>query len=333
MACLDLQRTRFSALDLLAGLDPLAACSDREALLRQVPRPREPKRLAAIDQAQGPLEKIRLLQLAGRPRETAPLLEQQRARVELADWGPLIAAFLASEGLQRIREDQPAQGHRLFKRAFTTAISIGDDSLARATLGDYHEAQAAAAELLLGHHAEAVAQLDRGERYWARALGPDHLNFLEARSLRGVIARDTGDLASARAAFEHVLAVKRENVGPDGEQTLATELELGLTLAALGELEQALVLAKRVLEQRLRRVAPDHSSIGATLVSLATIEGRAGELEQAHAHAREAEAMLRAVHDPTHPKLAALLELRATLEPDRGDLDKVTDKVTGKVTD
>jgi eukaryotic-like serine/threonine-protein kinase len=421
MACLELQRSHFTAfvdtmaqadqtmatraVDLFAGLDTLARCSDRAALMQQVPLPTEPERVAAIQTAEASLEKIRLFQLAGRPRDAAILLDQQQTLVELADWGPLTAVFLAAQAWQRIREDRPAEGKRLLKRAFATAISVGDDSLARAiarrvaaagkdepeqaveslewldlatalatregsddsvlaqlalvrsqifvTLGDYEQAQDAAAEglerltraepegmtvgsalyqlgvgeLALGHHAKARAYLDRAEQVWSRELGPEHLNVLAGHTLGGQIARETGDLAGARATFEAVLAVKRRNLGPDAGETLNSELELARTLAGLaegpgaGELELALALAEHVLTQRRIKLAPRHSSIGAALISLAAIERRAGELELAHAHAIEAEQILRAVYDPSHPKLTAMFEVRAEIQRDRGELE------------
>jgi eukaryotic-like serine/threonine-protein kinase len=414
MACLDLHRSRFAAfvdtmaaadpamaaraLDLVGELDSLAACSDRAALMRQVPMPPEPERVAAIQAAQSGLEQVRLLQLAGRPRVAAGLLDQQRAGIELADWAPLTAMFLAAEGWQLLREDRPVEAERVLKRAFATALSAGDDSLARAmarrlaaagkdsperardslewlelgtalairegsdddvlaqlalvrsqtlvTLGDYSGAlaaaeeglerleraepegtsigsalyQIAATEALLGHRADALGHLAPAEQAWARALGPDHLNFLAARTLRGQLAREAGELAEARAQFEYVLAIKRENLGADSGETLTTELELARTLAQLGELEPALALAEHVVERRRSKLAPQDSLIGAALIELAAIELAAiglhdrGQLESALEHAREAERLLQAAYDPDHPKLLEVERIRTAIE-------------------
>ena len=411
MACLDLRRSQLTALvdtmatadqdmagrglELLGALDPLAPCSDRATLLRQVPLPREPERVAAIQAAQSGLEQVRLLQLAGRPRSAASLLAEQRPLVEAADHGPLTAIYLAAEGWQMLREDRPAEAERLLRRAFNTAISIGDDSLARAiarrmaaagkdeperardsldwlelaaalairegsddsvlaqlalvrsqilvSLGDHEGARTAAEEALerltraepegtsigsahyqlaiteveLGDRAAALADLDHAEHAWGRELSPDHQNFLAARSLRGRIARDTGDLATARASFEAVLAIKRQNYGPDGGETLTTELELAHTLAALDEpaaLERALALARHVVEQRRQKLAAKSSRIGEAVLELAVIELRAGQLEPAAEHLAEAEAILRAAFDHDHPRLAALAHVRDELE-------------------
>jgi tetratricopeptide (TPR) repeat protein len=418
MTCLDLARSRFTAfvdtmaqadqamaskaLELLGELGSLESCSDRAALLRQVPLPSEPERVALVHQAQSMLEQVRLLQLAGRPREAAKLLDQQRSVVERADWGPLTAVFQAAEGWQLQREDRAAEGERLLKRAFATAISVGDDSLARAiarrvaasgkddpthageslewldlatalairegsddavlaqlalvrgqiliTLGDYEHAQQAAAEglerlsraepegtavgtahyqlavgdVLLGRYSTALTHLDRAEEAWSRQLGPDHLNFLSARTQRGQIAREAGELGAAREAFEHVLAVKRENYGLDSGEVLTIELALARTLAELGEAEQALTLAQHVVAQRRSKLAPQHSLVGQALLGLATVEWRAGELEQAHVHAIEAEQILRAIHDSTHPNLVEVLWIRGELERERGELDAST---------
>ena len=48
------------------------------------------------------------------------------------DPGPLTAIFLAAEGWQMLREDRPVEAERQLERAFATAISVGEDSLARA---------------------------------------------------------------------------------------------------------------------------------------------------------------------------------------------------------
>jgi tetratricopeptide (TPR) repeat protein len=411
MACLELRRSQFTAfvdtmaaadqdmaarsLNLLGELDTLTACSDRAALLRQVPLPSEPERVAAIQTAQSGLEQVRFLQLAGRPRQAAGLLEQQRALVEQADYGPLTVVFLAAEAWQMLREDRPVEAKRVLKRAFATAIAIGDDDLARAiarriaasgkdeperaqeslewldlatalairegsdddvlaqlalvrsqilvTLGDYEGAQAAAAEglerltraepegtsvgtahyqlaigdALLGRRTAALEHLDRAEQAWSRALDPEHLNFLSARRLRGRIARETGDLVSARAQFEQVLAIKRENFGPDSGEALTTELELARTLSEIDQpepLAEALTLARHVLEQRQRKLAPQHSQVGYALLELAAIELRAGEIEPAQMHVHEAETILRAVLEPNHPDLAALVQTRGDIE-------------------
>lgn len=411
MACLDQRRSQLTAFvdtmatadedmagrapTLLAALDPLATCSDRATLLRQVPLPREPERIVLIQAAQSGLEQVRLLQLAGRPRSAASLLAEQRPRVEQADWAPLTAVYLAAEGWQMLREDRPAEAERLLHRAFTTAISIGDDSLARAiarrvaaagkdeperardsldwlelaaalairegsddsvlaqlamvrsqilgTLGDHEGARAAAEEgverlsraepegtsigtahyqlavieVELGHRAEALVQLDEAERAWAGKLADDHQNFLAARALRGRVARETGDLATARAHFEAVLAVQRQHYGPDGGETLTTELELARTLAATGEAEalaQAGALGRHVVEQRQRKLAGKSSRIGEALLELAVIEVRAGELAAAAEHLAEAEAIVTAVYDAAHPRVAAVAEARAALE-------------------
>jgi tetratricopeptide (TPR) repeat protein len=416
MACLDLRRSQFTAfvdtmaqadenmaahsLGLLGELATLAACSDRTALQRQVPMPEEPERVAAIQAAQSGLEQVRILQLAGRPRQAAAILEQQREMVERADWGPVTAVYQAAEGWQMLREDRPAEAQRMLKRAFATAISVGDDSLARAlarrvaasgkdeperapeslewlelatalairegsnddvlaqlalvrsqihvTLGEYQAAQEAATEALerliraepegtsvgtahfhlavsevfLGHHTVALERLDRAELAWSRALEPDHLNFLSARTLRGRIAREAGQLARARVLFEQVLAIKRENFGPDSGESLASELELARTLAEIGEpeaLAEALVLARHALAQRSTKLSAQHSQVGHALLELAAIELRAGELESADLHVREAEAILRAVHEPNHPELVRLLQIRGELERERGD--------------
>ncbi|HVI00563.1 MAG TPA: tetratricopeptide repeat protein, partial [Enhygromyxa sp.] len=408
MACLATRRSHFTAfvdtmiaadqamaarsLELAQELGDLAACSDREALDRQVPLPAEPERVAAIEAAQSALEQVRLLQLAGRPRPAAELLEQQRALVELADWGPLTAIFLAAEAWQLQREDRPVEAERLLKRAFATAISVGEDSLARAiarrvaasgkddperaqesfewlelatalairegsddavlaqlalvrsqilvTLGDYAAAQEAAAEALerlsraepegtavgtahyqiavseahLGRRTQALSHLERAEQAWSRELAPDHFNFLAARSMRGQLAREAGDLATARAELEHVLAIKRENLGPESGETVTTELELARTLAQLGDHDQALALARHALTQRRSKLAPQHSLIGHALLVLAEIERQAGQLEAALEHVVEAEQILRAVHEPTHPDLASVSQTRAAIE-------------------
>jgi tetratricopeptide (TPR) repeat protein len=366
MTCLDLQRAKFSAfvdtmaqvdaamattaIELLGELGSLDGCSDRAALMRQVPLPSEPERVDAIHEAQSLLEQVRLLQLAGRPRDAAKLLEQSRTLVEDADWGPLTAVFLAAEGWQLQREDRAAEAERVLKRAFATALSVGDDSLARAiarrvaasgkddparadesldwldlaaalairegsndavlaqlalvrsqilvTLGEYEQAQQSAVEGLellmraepqgtsvgsahyqlavgdvaLGNHASALAHLDQAEQAWSRELGPDHANFLAARLLRGMIARDTGDLDAARQAYESVLAIKRENYGLDSGEVLSIEIELARTLALLGEREQALDLARHVLEQRSSKLPPEHRD-------MLEVQGLLAELE------------------------------------------------------
>jgi tetratricopeptide (TPR) repeat protein len=346
------------------------------------------------------LEQVRLLQLAGSPKAAGELLEDQRALVEQANWGPLTAVFLSAEAWQAIDLDRPAEGERLLKRAFATAIAAGDDSLARAlarriaaawkneptraheslewlelatalairegsqeqvlaqlalvrsetlaTLGRLDEAQDAALEaydrlaradpdgmaigralyvLALGEfhrgrHAEAAAYLDRCVVIWSREFAPEHNNMIAALGLRGAIAGGQGDFAAARAAFEQVVAVKRESYGPDSSETLDAELELARVLVEFDELDGARTLIEHVVEQRRSKLGPDHSGVGESLTVLAAIERNAGNLELAWQHVVEAERILHSGSAPEHPGLVAALLVRGQIEADRHEYDE-----------
>jgi tetratricopeptide (TPR) repeat protein/predicted Ser/Thr protein kinase len=324
MACLELRRSHFTAfvdtmiaadqamaaraLELVGELGDLAACSDRAALMRQVPLPPEPERVAAIQQAQSALEQVRLFQLAGRPRAAATLLEQQRALVEQADWGPLTAIFQAAEGWQLLREDRPAEAERQLKRAFATAISVGEDSLARAIA----RRVAASGKDDPQRARESFEWLELATALAIRE-GSNDAVLAQLALVRSQILVTLGDYPGAQEAATEALERLTE-AEPEGTAIGSAHYQLAVGEALLGRRAEALAHLDRAEQAWAREYAPDHSNFLAASMLRGSLARAAGELAQARAELERVLAIKRENYGPEGSEtLSAELELARTL--------------------
>jgi tetratricopeptide (TPR) repeat protein/predicted Ser/Thr protein kinase len=373
MACLDRRRSSFAAfvdtlaeadsavasraVDLLGELGGLDTCSDRAALMQQVPLPDDPERVALILEGESQLEQVRLMQLAGSPRAAGELLEKQGTLVEKADWGPLTAVFLSAQAWQAIDLDRPAEGERLLKRAFATAIAAGDDSLARALARRIaatwkNEPERAheslewlelATALAIRESAEdpVLAQLalvrsetlatlgkldeaqDAAHEAYDRLARSDPDGMAIGRALY-VLARgqfNRGRYAEASAYLDRSVAIWSREFGPDHNNQIAALGLRGAIGFERGEFGQAREAFEKVLAVRHAAYGPEGSDTLDAEFELARVLLEFDELEQTRSRIEHVVAGRRALLGPEHSSVGESLLVLADLEHRSGNAE------------
>jgi hypothetical protein len=100
--------------------------------------------------------------------------------------------------------------------------------------------QHAAAELSLGHQAEAAAEFDAVAQLRAAALGADHKDTLRARVWHAQAHHQSGRYAEAEPAWQMIITERGRLLGAQHPDTLAVRLGRVATLRELGRLAEAL---------------------------------------------------------------------------------------------
>jgi tetratricopeptide (TPR) repeat protein len=324
MACLERRRGSFAAfvdtlaeadatvaaraVDLLGELGGVDGCSDRVALMKQVPLPDDRERAALILKGESMLEQVRLLQLAGSPRAAGELLEEQRALVEAANWGTLTAVFLSAEAWQAIDLDRPAEGERLLKRAFATAIAAGDDSLARALARRIAAAWKNEPE-------RAHESLEWLELATALAIreGSQEPVLAQLALVRSETLATLGQLDDAQdAALEAYQRLARSD--PDGMAIGRALYVLALGEFHRGRYAEAEAYLDRSVEIWSREFEPEHNNMIAALGLRGAIAGGQGEFAAARTAFEKVVAVKRESYGPDSSEtLDAELELARVL--------------------
>lgn len=135
-----------------------------------------------------------------------------------------------------------------------------------------------------GDNESALAKMRTVHERLAAQLAPDDDRRLEALNVLGIVQLELGDPASARAAFEEVLAGRQARPGASIDDILSVRHNLALVLADLGEHERAFAELTEVHEQFVELYGDEHPDTLSALNDLAiALEdlGRYGEATQA----------------------------------------------------
>jgi len=149
-----------------------------------------------------------------------------------------------------------------------TRLALENLAATLATLGK----NAAAQELL--RRAEGIPRPDTAQ-------GTDPLLSI---IVRAETLRSQGDLASARALQEEILAKRRHTLGEEHPDTLYALNNLAVTLNAQGEVRAAREMMERVLELRRKVLGEEHPLTVATRRNLGAICLGAGDYSAAKKH-------------------------------------------------
>jgi tRNA A-37 threonylcarbamoyl transferase component Bud32 len=144
--------------------------------------------------------------------------------------------------------------------------------------------------------------------------GEHDLEALKVRNNLAISMMRAGRRDEGRALFETVLADRRELLGPEHADTLASMANLAAARGMSGDLQGALELQQESYRIHRRRYGDDHpltlgerGNLGSTLSSL-------GRWEESRAHLDYTVAARRRVLGPTHPQtLRAMLNLGGVL--------------------
>ncbi|MFD0622058.1 tetratricopeptide repeat protein [Streptomyces sanglieri] len=231
-----------------------------------------------------PHQAVRVHQLIQRAtRDELP--STQRGRVARAAANALTAAWPAIErdtalaqalrantdALTRHAEDALCQASGTHAVFFRTGRSLGESGLVTAAL----------------EHFERLAGTTH------RALGPDHLHTLTARSDLAWWQGEAGDVPGAVAAYTELLEQTQRVLGPDDPHTVGIRSNLaawrgeaairlhpahfrGVAGDVAGDVVGAVAAYTEVLAQQERVLGPDHPDTLITLHDLAKLRGRQG---------------------------------------------------------
>ncbi|CAL9677638.1 hypothetical protein SUDANB95_07964 (plasmid) [Actinosynnema sp. ALI-1.44] len=111
-----------------------------------------------------------------------------------------------------------------------------------------------------------------------RALGPDHLDTMIARSNVAYWRGKAGDLAGAIAESEALLADRRRILGPDHHHTLSTRRDIARWRGEAGDPAGAVAEFEALLVSDLRLLGPNHPTTLSTRRNIAYWRGKAGDL-------------------------------------------------------
>ena len=253
------------AISATLALRALNECADAEALMAEVPLPRDPAARAAIARAQAQLAEAVADHDTARYPEAKALFTTVIEQGRTLDHAPLLAEAL----FRKARTDHELGDGESAVTALQEAALQGarahDDALVADvwiqllfTMGDQQ-----------GKHLEALALRPVIEAALARAGDPPMVraNYL---SDSGVILMLAGKLKEAKAAHEEALRIRTEVQGPDGAMVGRSHEGLGNTLVRLGEYALARPHLERAVAIKERLVGTDHPEVGGRLNNLAT---------------------------------------------------------------
>src|SRR5262249_59380292 len=97
----------------------------------------------------------------------------------------------------------------------------------------------------------------------------------------GSTLRDAGDLAHAREATEHALAIRERLQGPNHPDVAAMLGAVATDLGQIGDLAGAEQRYRRALAIQAKAYGPDHVDVGKTLTNLGVVLHNAGRYHDA----------------------------------------------------
>ncbi|HUJ57986.1 MAG TPA: tetratricopeptide repeat protein [Kofleriaceae bacterium] len=258
----------------VAGLEPVRACSNVAALRAAEQPPTEPK--------------AKLVELGARLAE---------AKAELLV-GHYLASVIAGKKAERLADElhyPPYKAEALVvEGASLMSANNLEDATAACQEAVWQAVQGRRDDVAAGASlcaAATAAQHDVGAaRVWlglARAMnargGLDPSLELREVEVEGVVAALAGDLAGAIAAQQQALARAAKALGPDNPLLWTDEEVIGATYARSGAFDKATPHLERALALHQRSVGPDHPDLATILTTLGTCYERAGDAAKSRA--------------------------------------------------
>jgi tetratricopeptide (TPR) repeat protein/tRNA A-37 threonylcarbamoyl transferase component Bud32 len=333
------ERVAERAVQVAAGLRPLARCADSEALARGRD-PLDTTTAAAVQAVREQLSQVRAEDAAGR---FARGLELARAAVLAATNSghePVRAEALLHRGRMEQSAGDYAAAERSLEEAYWLAESLAEDATrAEAALRLLHlvgEPRARDRDAMQwGHQAEALLHRlgdpPELEAPLRANLGVVHTRFgryddalaalqraiaLETRPQhpqRAVYQRDLGNVhyrrgrwVDAEAAYELAITLGEAALGPDHPENARTINNLGEAHRVQGHLEAAERCFTRSIAVWERAFGPDHPLSAPPLNGLGTLAFNRGDLTSAAAHFERVRVLLERSHGPAHPDVGAV---------------------------
>jgi serine/threonine-protein kinase len=328
-ACLERRRARLQALTTLfaekpdpqvldhaveaaQGLYPVDYCADTESLTARVSPPEDPTLRAKVAMLQPRVDRLDVLQNAGKFKEGLALGEALTAEAAEIPYAPLRAQFQLYMGTLRDEIGDYAAAKDLLRRATVSALEGRDDVIAANAWG-----------LLLFVVSEHQQRPDEAEIL--RALSPVVVRTRDERALGTWLNMEGGSLvragkyAEARDHMERALAALDKAGDPEDLEVAAVCNNLGNALNRLGERQKARAALERSLAIFAKVFGPEHPRVAAALNNLGNMIQPLGDHAQARAHFERALAIWTKAQGPDHPLVAFATYNLGSVLYDQGD--------------
>jgi eukaryotic-like serine/threonine-protein kinase len=305
------------ALEMTADLEPIAACSDGEALLAGTPPLADPaarEELAAIERDVATAE---VVIRAGRAAEGERMISALLARARALDHAPLIAEVARLRGQALEELGRPAAAYDALFEAVRAGERAGAASLTAGALIDL--VRVVGARLRRESDARVLARMAEAslERSGIRQ---DVRLRPSLWSAEGKIELEASHLPRALDLLSRALDARRSILPPDHPDLATSEGELGNVLIRMARHGEARTHLEAALAIR-RRVFGDQNPLTASaLLNLATAYQEEGRLDEARTHLEAARAALAGTQE--HSVYPKILNNLGNLETSAGNFDR-----------
>ena len=333
------ERVAERAVQVAAGLRPLARCADPEALALGRD-PLAPATAAAVQAVREQLSQVRAEDAAGRFARGLELAHAAVAAAARSEHAPVRAEALLHRGRMEQSAGDYVAAERSLEESYGLAEALAEDATrAEAALrllhlvGEPHARDRDAmrwgrqAEALLhrlgdppdleaplranlgvvhtrfGRYDEALAALQRAIALETR---PQHPQLAVYHRDLGNVHYRRGRYVEAEAAYELAITLGEAALGPDHPENARTINNLGEAHRVQGHIAAAERCFTRSIAGWERAFGPDHPMSAPPLNGLGTLAYNRGDLTSAAAHFERVRVILERSHGPAHPDVGAV---------------------------
>ena len=256
-----------NAVQAVAALPGVAACSDEESLLL-ISAPDDPQVAARVEEIRGQLARTAALETTGKYEDALKLATQARFDADALGYGPLAAEAALAEGHVLMSVGRPKDADAALTRA--VQVGIAQDMYAVA-------AEAAAIRIyvvgdMLGQRNDALAVEPFAAALVERARD-GRLSALLRNNL-GVVHHRLGHHAQAKLDYEGSIAALRGRPGPQDPLIGATQNNLATMLLEQGELDEAALRFNDSIELFSGMLGGDHPLVSHPWTGLGDVDLR-----------------------------------------------------------
>ncbi len=238
--------------------------------------------------------------------------EERRAARREADKAKAINTFLQ----EMLASAQPGeQGHdvKVVDVLDRAAERIGDafrsqpeiEGPIRMTLGLSYRG--------LGQYDRSLEQLELARDLCTRALGPGHVDSLNALGWTAIVMCEQGRHADAEPLQRRLIELRREFLGPDDPETIMSTGQMSLVLRGVGKKEEAIANQRAVVDAMVRTRGTDDPQTATARGTLGSLLGNNEQYEEAEEVLRTAIQRMRESVHPGHHNMLAVQSNFATV--------------------
>lgn len=294
------------AVEMVARLEPLAACADAAALQAEVPAPTEPALAERVKALRARLDSVNALQSAGKYQESLALAKPLVQEADATGFAPLRASAHFLLGRAEAVLDQFDAANTDLNEAIVQAGAARSDRILGAALLELARSQVAAQKpdsaALSAQVAEAVALRDDGSVE----------NLGQARLIRAKLLHQRGQVAEAMALRSGVLTAFEHAYGVRDRRIIYVLTQLAQGARTLGHFDDAKKWSQRALELTIEIFGDSHPMVATALDELGTLALARSEYRDAILLFERALAVSESVFGPDHITTANILHNLAT---------------------